>query len=155
MGRTTGTNITIGIHQAEVGLSNTEREEIDELFHQLSPDAPRLSREMIRITAAKSVLVLMRDRDAMGRIIGIAVLSFMCDLDKVEGYVNTVVVHSDYRGLGLGNRLMEFVEQKAWDNDCTRMKLTSQPKRAAAHALYKKRGWKVHNTTVFRLTRPE
>lgn len=68
--------------------------------------------------------------------------------------VNDVVVDPDHQGTGLGRRLMEELIRQArhkWPK-ADRIDLTSEPRRAAAWAMYQSLGFVRRDTGVFRLT---
>ena len=71
-------------------------------------------------------------------------------LDKKYIYLEYLCVDSRYRGLGISNSIMEFILDFAKKNDVKFIELTSNSKRVVAHELYKKYGFEVRDTNVFR-----
>lgn len=65
-------------------------------------------------------------------------------------FLEYLCVDSNYRGLGISNSMMEFILDYAESNGVKRIELTSNKLRVAAHGLYKKYGFVVRDTTVFR-----
>ena len=65
-------------------------------------------------------------------------------------HVGYVCVDNDYRGQGIGHKMMEYAIQYAKDNHVQRMELTSGNKREATHKLYLSLGFEKRDTSVFR-----
>lgn len=64
-----------------------------------------------------------------------------------EGYSNNIVVDEAYRGEGLARILMSALEEWAYEQKCTRMRLTSS--RSGAQDAYLKMGYERRETQVF------
>ena len=58
-----------------------------------------------------------------------------------EGHITNVAVHPDYRGRGIGNRLMLAIEELAKKRGATRMTLEVRVSNEVAQALYRKLGY--------------
>lgn len=75
-------------------------------------------------------------------------------LDAVLGikyaYVNYVCVKEEYRGQHIASMMFEKVFSLCKENNISYLELTSRATRVAAHHLYKKLGFEVRETTVFR-----
>lgn len=69
---------------------------------------------------------------------------------NVYFYVNYVCVKEECRGQGVALALFEKVFEICKDLGVTYLELTSNPQRVAAHELYKKLGFSVRETVVFR-----
>jgi len=85
-------------------------------------------------------------------VIGYLVLN-IC-LDAVLGikyaYVNYVCVKEEYRGQHIASMMFETVFSICKEENISYLELTSKATRVAAHHLYKKLGFEVRETTVFR-----
>ena len=57
------------------------------------------------------------------------------------GRIMAIVVSKDYSRLGVGRKLMYFLESMALDDGCTKMELTSGSHRKEAHKFYKNLGY--------------
>jgi GNAT superfamily N-acetyltransferase len=55
--------------------------------------------------------------------------------------VMAIVVSKDYKRVGIGEKLMFFLEDKARDAGCIKMELTSSSHRRGAHKFYKNLGY--------------
>jgi len=52
------------------------------------------------------------------------------------------VVDSQFKGRGIGKRLVAEAEEFAWENGCARIEITSDEHRVDAHAFYEAVGYK-------------
>ena len=93
---------------------------------------------------------------------------FVCTIDdKVVGYfyiflkkdiiknilvgdIEYVCVDSNYRGQGIGGKMMDYAQRYAKANGIVRFDLTSGNQRIAAHKLYLNHGFEKRDTTVFK-----
>lgn len=64
--------------------------------------------------------------------------------------VDYVCVVSEYRGLGLGEKLMEYAENYARKEGAIYLQLTCRWTRVKAHQLYEKCGFKKRESDIFR-----
>ena len=95
-----------------------------------------------RIDADPNVRVLVAEAD--GLIVGTLSLYVIPNLShggRPFAIVENVVVDASQRGTGLGKRLMAEAERLAQEADCYKVGLTSNNKRAPAHAFYEKIGY--------------
>jgi GNAT superfamily N-acetyltransferase len=95
-----------------------------------------------RIDADPNVRVLVAEED--GLIVGTLALYVMPNLShggRPFAIVENVVVDASQRGTGLGRRLMAEAERIAAEADCYKVALTSNNKRAPAHAFYETIGY--------------
>jgi ribosomal protein S18 acetylase RimI-like enzyme len=95
-----------------------------------------------------TVLVVVKDGE---KIIGLSSLYILHKIGRRSAYIEDVVVDSAYRGKGLGEQLVRKTIEIARSKDVKKLYLTSRAEHAAAHSLYKKVGFTVKETTVFRL----
>ena len=106
--------------------------------------------ELSQVTQSTNVvLVVAMDSE---RIVGMASLYIMQKFSKKVASVEDVVVSSDFRGQKLGERVMEKIIACARERGVKTLYLTSRPDRVAAQGLYKKLGFQIKETDVFRLT---
>ena len=61
-----------------------------------------------------------------------------------SGLVESVMVHPDYRSLGIGKKMMEYAMQKSREAGCYKMSLSSRTSREKAHLFYERLGFKKH-----------
>ncbi|MDR3599260.1 MAG: GNAT family N-acetyltransferase [Desulfosporosinus sp.] len=56
----------------------------------------------------------------------------------------SMIINPDYRGRGLGSKLMQFVMAKAKEENCYKLMLSSNKKRVEAHRFYEQLGFQQH-----------
>ena len=95
------------------------------------------------------VIVVAKDGN---RIVGVGSLYSLTKVGKKIGYVEDVVVNEEYRGQGLGKRIMNEIIATARKKKLQNLFLTSKPARVAANALYQKLGFEIVKTNPYRLT---
>jgi GNAT superfamily N-acetyltransferase len=57
------------------------------------------------------------------------------------GRISALVVRSQFKGQGVGRRLVAEAEEFAWNNGCARIEITSGDHRSDAHAFYEAIGY--------------
>lgn len=60
-----------------------------------------------------------------------------------EFYVDTICVHDNYRGLGIGTKLLHFAEEVARQNGFTKLALNVETEKVNARRLYERIGYVV------------
>ena len=105
-------------------------------------------RAIVEDTASQ--LFIMRDDE---RIMGMLTLGHYTSPTGRKVWVEDVVVSADYRGKGLGRRLINHAIEYCRENlsPCTLM-LTSNPARIAANELYRTSGFEPKQTNVYKMT---
>lgn len=71
-------------------------------------------------------------------------------IGKIYILVDYVCVVSEYRGYGLGERLLEYAENYAKKEGAMYLQLTCRWTRIQAHQLYEKCGFKKRESDIFR-----
>ena len=96
-----------------------------------------------------SQLFILRDEE---KAIGMLTLGRYASPTGVKVWVEDVVVMNEYRGAGLGRRLVNHAIEycKANYAPCTLM-LTSNPARVAANELYRTSGFEPKQTNVYKM----
>lgn len=119
------------------------------LFAQLSPKSAPLENKQVELSLqSPNVIVLGAFED--GKLVGTATLVLAPLLNKTIGFIESVVVDEVYRGQGFGVRLMRTILEVAEQRGLSACNLTSSPDRIKANALYKKLGFKLRETNVYR-----
>lgn len=97
-----------------------------------------------------SQLFVMRDDE---RIMGMLTLGHYTSPTGRKVWIEDVVVSADYRGKGLGRKLINHAIEYCRENlsPCTLM-LTSNPARVAANELYRTSGFEPKQTNVYKMT---
>ena len=89
------------------------------------------------------------DSVARGRIVGVLTLVWYDAPSGRKAWIEDVVVDAAARGCGAGHALVEAAQGLAREIGAARLMLTSNPRRTAARALYRKCGFNEAETTVF------
>ena len=105
-------------------------------------------RAIVEDTASK--LFVMRNDE---RIMGMLTLGHYTSPTGRKVWVEDVVVSAEYRGEGLGRKLINHAIEYCRENlsPCTLM-LTSNPARVAANELYRTSGFEPKQTNVYKMT---
>jgi ribosomal protein S18 acetylase RimI-like enzyme len=127
-----------------------ERLEIRSLLRQLSYNSPLpLVSVLNKMLREKGFEVwVVREGD---KIIGIATLALIKRLSVQRARIEDVVVDKAYRGKGLGKALIKKLIERTQIIGISTIDLTSRPDRVVANKMYKKLGFMVNKTNVYRL----
>ena len=133
-----GTDVTVRVIEASDAIA------VSELLGQLGYPvaAGQLHNRIHRFDAAPSAEAVVAVADD-ARVIGLASLhrlSLLTD-DAPLAFLTSLVVAEDYRGRGIGQRLVEHVSRRARELGCTRIAVTTHLRRAGAHAFYERLGF--------------
>jgi ribosomal protein S18 acetylase RimI-like enzyme len=122
------------------------------LIPQLSRSSPPPDRDELVdiVTSPATDLFLVTDDD--GTILGTATLVTFRIPTGRRAWIEDVVVDDAARGLGVGGALTQAMVDRAEELGCTTVDLTSRPSREAANRLYKREGFEVRDTNVYRRT---
>lgn len=126
-------------------------EGLNALVAQLSPGARPLTLEDVAaiVDAPATTLYVAREE---GRLVGTLTLAVFAIPTGVRAWIEDVVVDAAARGQGVGELLTRRALEDARRLGARTVDLTSRPSREAAHALYRKLGFEVRDTTVYRLS---
>ncbi len=64
--------------------------------------------------------------------------------EKPFGFMEDVFVNEDFRGKGIGKRLVNEIIKKAKENNCYKLVCTSRYEKEKVHGLYEKLGFSDH-----------
>lgn len=125
----------------------------ERLLPQLSSSAKTPTWEeledLIR-SKASIVLAAADDEDPAGTILGTMTLVVFRIPTGVRAWVEDVVVDKEARGKGIGEKLIRTSIERAKAEGAKTIDLTSRPTRVEAHRLYKRCGFEMRETCVFR-----
>jgi ribosomal protein S18 acetylase RimI-like enzyme len=132
----------------------------DELVAAFARLVPQLSRsspvpgeaELAEIVASPATVLLVgRDGDA---IVGSLTLVLFRIPTGVRAWIEDVVVDESVRGRGVGEALSREALRRAVAAGARTVDLTSRPSREAANRLYRRLGFEIRDTNVYRWARP-
>ncbi|MCL5746744.1 MAG: GNAT family N-acetyltransferase [Patescibacteria group bacterium] len=124
---------------------------INGLLRQLDDGVPSLLEKQVKEIIGFSNSRLFIIKAETGGIVGMAFLIIYYVPTGKKGIIENVVIDENYRGKGLGTRLMNAVIDKARDEKITYVDLTSRPERKSANRLYQRLGFVKRNTNIYRL----
>jgi ribosomal protein S18 acetylase RimI-like enzyme len=135
----------------------------DELRAAMERLVPQLSRsaavpderELTEIVASPaSILLVARDGDGDGVIVGLLTLVVFRIPTGVRAWIEDVVVDEGARGRGVGEALNRDALRRATASGARTVDLTSRPSREAANRLYRRLGFVQRETNVYRWSGP-
>ena len=108
--------------------------------------------ELSDLIASKAGIVLaaVDDEDPEEKILGTMTLVVFRIPTGVRAWVEDVVVDKEARGRGIGEKLIRASIERAKEEGAKTIDLTSRPSRVEAHRLYKRCGFEMRETCVFR-----
>lgn len=125
---------------------------INNLLMQLNPDSKILSQEYAKDMIEGDSNRIFVARESVGnKIVGMLTLIIFCAPSAKKGQLEDVVVDENYRGKGIGEKLIIAAINQAREENVKRLDLTSNPKRVAANSLYQRLGFKIRDTNVYRM----
>ena len=129
--------------------SDSVLEAINGLLPQLSKSAVPLSKvDLIAIIQSEASHLLMAEHD--GQFCGSLTLAVFKSPTGTRARIEDIVVNEDARRKGVGRLLSEHALGLATERGAKTVDLTSRPSREAANALYKKVGFELRDTNVYR-----
>ncbi len=122
------------------------------LIPQLSSSNPPPDAAALQaiVDARDTFLLLARDADNDGYIVGSLTLITFRIPTGLRAWIEDVVVDGDTRRSGAGRALTLAALDKARDLGVTTVDLTSRPSREAANAMYVKLGFELRQSNLYR-----
>lgn len=128
--------------------------ELARLFSELGYDIPSgtLAERLSAFQGAGEQALVAADDSSPTRLLGVATLHVTPVLHRAGpvGRVTALVVDASLRGCGIGRVLMEAAERWTAEQGCVLIEVTSNQRRADAHAFYERLGYE---RTSFRFAR--
>jgi len=123
------------------------------LIPQLSSSNPAPSHAQLTeiVSSPSTVLFIAR---AEGRIVGALTLALFRLPTGLRAWIEDVVVDSEVRGKGIGEKLNRAAIDEAIVRGAVTVDLTSRPSRVEANRLYLRLGFVARDTNVYRYRLP-
>jgi len=138
----------------EISLLTEVTDEIVESFAQLLPQlstsAVIPTRAELQEIADNDSFFIARDPELGGQIVGSLTLVTFRIPTGVRSWIEDVVVDTTMRGKGIGEALTRAALQRAAELGAKTVDLTSRPSREAANRLYRRVGFELRQTNLYR-----
>lgn len=133
-------------------INSKNLESLNNLLHQLSPDAKPIDATKISWMISKyNVLVHLAIDTETQEIVGMGSLLHNEKLTAKFGTIEDVVVNQDHRSQGIGRKITENLIEDGKKMGLRYIELTSSPIRVEANELYTKIGFQQRKTNVYRM----
>lgn len=120
------------------------------LFKQLSPNKKQLKLDEILMEDNPVTLVGCFIGD---RIVGIASMAIYKVISGNKGWIEDVIVDENYRGMGIGLKLIEKLLSISNEKQLNEVLLFTEEHRTAAISLYEKLGFSKKESNIYRLSK--
>ena len=124
--------------------------QLNGLFTQLSPDKSPMSFSYFKKLIANRDVFLAVVLDGK-TIVGMGTLITAMSVANKFGLIEDVIVNEKFQGKGLGKSLMQYLINEGSKQKLAKLKLTSKKERIVANILYKKLGFVLKETNVYRM----
>lgn len=119
------------------------------LIPQLSSSNPPPTKgELEALVSSPASILLVAEED--GYVFGSLTLALFRIPTGLRAWIEDVVVDSEARGKGVGQKLNEAALERARTEGATTVDLTSRPSREAANRLYQRLGFVARETNIYR-----
>jgi len=122
------------------------------LTPQLSQSNPPPSREQLEAIVRSPSTDQFVAFDDNGAIVGVSTLAVFRIPTAMRAWIEDVIVDESVNGRGIGTALTRAMLDRASELGCKTVDLTSRPSREAANHLYRKVGFDLRHTNVYRYT---
>lgn len=140
----------VTIEQLKKGSSDTF-DAIHHLVALLDKDyKPLLDKDIKEMLDSPNCFIFVA-KTSQSKIVGMATLVVYRIPYTKKAVLEDLVVDKNFRGQGIGTKLIKTVIAKAKKTDAFVIDFTSRPTRESANNLYKKLGFKQRETNVYRL----
>jgi ribosomal protein S18 acetylase RimI-like enzyme len=123
---------------------------LQHLVPQLSRSNPPPTLEAVQAVLAHDAITQFVARRDDGSIVGVSTLATFPIPTATRGWVEDVIVDEASSNRGIGRMLLDAMVARAQELGCKTVDLTSRPSREAANHLYRKAGFEVRETNVYR-----
>ena len=140
----------------EIAQATTVTDELVAAFARLTPQlsasspAPGPAEIAEMIASPATTVLIARDSEQAGAIVGALTLAQFRIPTGVRAWIEDVVVDAAARGKGIGEALTRAALDVARQAGAKTVDLTSRPSREAANRLYRRVGFVLRETNVYR-----
>jgi ribosomal protein S18 acetylase RimI-like enzyme len=122
------------------------KEQVSELFRQLSPNKIQLDLEEILDEKNQITVAYCVDNN---KIVGFALMCTYKVISGNKGWIEDVIVDSASRGKGIGRKLINLLVQVGEEKELSEILLFTEEHRLAAINLYSSVGFKLKESKIF------
>jgi ribosomal protein S18 acetylase RimI-like enzyme len=122
---------------------------LHKMIPQLAPETPLPTRARLEEVTGCSTNTLLAAR-VNGVTVGTLTLTMVITPTGVAGWIADVVVDTDIRGRGVGEKLVRHAIEIAQNKGAKYVDLSSRPAREAANRLYQRIGFEKRETNYYR-----
>lgn len=124
----------------------------ERLIPQLSRSNPPPTAERLEaIVESAATTLFVAEDEGDGRIVGSLTLVVFPIPTALRAWIEDVVVDESARGRGVGEALNRAAIDRARELGAATVELTSRPSREAANRLYRRIGFEMRDTNVYRI----
>lgn len=139
----------------KISIAREVTPELIEAFQRLTPQlssAPAPGQNELQEIVSAPLTSLIIASDPEGRIYGALTLVVFRIPTGMRAWIEDVVVDEAARGQGIGEALTRAALDRAREQGCRTVDLTSRPSREAANRLYRRVGFVERSTNLYRFT---
>ena len=129
-------------------ISQNAQKQVSDLFRQLGGNRKQVELTDVLDEKNQITLAYCSDKD---QIIGIALMCNYNVISGKKGWIEDVVVHSDYRGQGIGRKLMSKLLEVGSEKQLSEILLFTEDHRIPAINLYNDLGFKIKDSRIYSL----
>jgi ribosomal protein S18 acetylase RimI-like enzyme len=145
--------VSVTVSIAAEGDAEELHAALQRLVPQLSKSNPPPSLDAVRAMLAHDAVTQFLARQDDGSIVGVATLATFPIPTAIRSWVEDVIVDGASNNQGIGRLLIDAMVARAGELGAKTVDLTSRPSREAANHLYRKAGFEVRETNVYRYHR--
>ncbi len=90
-----------------------------------------------------NLYVALADNEIVGTF-SLVIMDNLGHLGAPSGIVEDIVVHPEWRGKGIGKKMMNFAMERCREKGCYKLAISSNIERGEAHLFYESLGFKKH-----------
>jgi ribosomal protein S18 acetylase RimI-like enzyme len=124
---------------------------LQQLVPQLTRSNPPPSLDQVRAMMAHDSTTQFVARRDDGTIVGVSTLATFPIPTSTRAWIEDVIVDENSNNQGIGRQLVDAMVDRARQLGAKTVDLTSRPSREAANHLYRKAGFELRDTNVYRM----
>ena len=127
-------------------INQIVQKQVSDLFQQLGGDRNQVNLTEVLNEKNQITLAYCSDKD---QIVGIALMCTYNVISGKKGWIEDVVVHSNYRGQGIGRKLMNKLLEVGTEKQLSEILLFTEDHRIPAITLYNDLGFRLKDSRIY------